>query len=251
MIELESLCAGYPGRAVLKDVSLSFPAGRVVILVGPNGSGKSTLLRTALGLQPKTGGRVLLDGIPIEALTARQTALKAAYLPQSRAVPNITARRMVLHGRFPHLSFPRRYRAEDYRAAERALAWAGAEDIADRPMQELSGGQRQKVYLAMALAQETEMVFMDEPTTYLDVRHQIEVMAVAHRLAQDGKAVVLVLHDLCLAMRFADEIAVLSNGGLAYQGTPEAVCQDGILTRVFGAALERVETETGWRYYYR
>lgn len=251
MIELESLCAGYPGRAVLKDVSLSFPAGRVVILVGPNGSGKSTLLRTALGLQPKTGGRVLLDGIPIEALTARQTALKAAYLPQSRAVPNITARRMVLHGRFPHLSFPRRYRAEDYRAAERALAWAGAEDIADRPMQELSGGQRQKVYLAMALAQETETVFMDEPTTYLDVRHQIEVMAVAHRLAQDGKAVVLVLHDLCLAMRFADEIAVLSNGGLAYQGTPEAVCQDGILTRVFGAALERVETETGWRYYYR
>ncbi|MCI8399829.1 MAG: ABC transporter ATP-binding protein [Oscillibacter sp.] len=251
MIELESLCAGYPGRAVLKDVSLSFPAGRVVILVGPNGSGKSTLLRTALGLQPKTGGRVLLDGIPIEALTARQTALKAAYLPQSRAVPNITARRMVLHGRFPHLSFPRRYRAEDYRAAERALAWAGAEDIADRPMQELSGGQRQKVYLAMALAQETETVFMDEPTTYLDVRHQIEVMAVARRLAQDGKAVVLVLHDLCLAMRFADEIAVLSNGGLAYQGTPEAVCQDGILTRVFGAALERVETETGWRYYYR
>ena len=251
MIELESLCAGYPGRAVLKDVSLCFPAGRVVILVGPNGSGKSTLLRTALGLQPKTGGRVLLDGIPIEALTARQTALKAAYLPQSRAVPNITARRMVLHGRFPHLSFPRRYRAEDYRAAERALAWAGAEDIADRPMQELSGGQRQKVYLAMALAQETETVFMDEPTTYLDVRHQIEVMAVARRLAQDGKAVVLVLHDLCLAMRFADEIAVLSNGGLAYQGTPEAVYQDGVLTRVFGAALERVETETGWRYYYR
>lgn len=248
MIELESLCAGYPGRAVLKDVSLSFPAGRVVILVGPNGSGKSTLLRTALGLQPKTGGRVLLDGIPIEALTARQTALKAAYLPQSRAVPNITARRMVLHGRFPHLSFPRRYRAEDYRAAERALAWAGAEDIADRPMQELSGGQRQKVYLAMALAQETETVLMDEPTTYLDVRHQLETLALVRRLAAEGRGVALVLHDLCLALASADDVAVLGEGRLLALGGPEEIYQGGILARAMGISLERTAGPEGWRY---
>lgn len=251
MIELQGLCAGYPGRAVLRDVSLRFPPGEVLILVGPNGCGKSTLLRTVLGLQPKLGGQVLVDGTPLEELSARQVALKAAYLPQSRPVPNITARRMVLHGRFPHLGFPRRYQAKDYEAAQRAMAWADAEDIAERPMQELSGGQRQKVYLAMALAQETETVFMDEPTTYLDVRRQMEVMSVSRRLADSGKSVVLVLHDLCLAMRFASELAVFSNGRLAHQGTPEDIFQSGALEQVFRASLDRVKTPDGWRYYYR
>ena len=239
MIELESLCAGYPGRAVLKDVSLSFPAGRVVILVGPNGSGKSTLLRTALGLQPKTGGRVLLDGIPIEALTARQTALKAAYLPQSRAVPNITARRMVLHGRFPHLSFPRRYRAEDYRAAERALAWAGAEDIADRPMQELSGGQRQKVYLAMALAQETEVIFLDEPTTFLDLGRQFEVLELIQALNVRGKTIVMVLHDLAQALGYSHQTALMDQGRLVLCAGPQMLYESGKIDEVFGVRAHR------------
>ena len=165
MIELQKLCAGYPGRTVLEDITLSFSPGRVLILLGPNGSGKTTLLRTVLGLLPKTGGSILLDGAPLESLSARQVAQKAAYLAQSRTVPNITAHRMVLHGRFPYLSFPRHYRPEDYEAARQALSWADAADVADRPMQELSGGQRQKIYLAMALAQDTETVLMDEPTT--------------------------------------------------------------------------------------
>ena len=112
MIELQKLCAGYPGRTVLEDITLSFSPGRVLILLGPNGSGKSTLLRTVLGLLPKTGGSIFLDGAPLESLSARQVAQKAAYLAQSRTVPNITAYRMVLHGRFPYLSFPRHYRPE-------------------------------------------------------------------------------------------------------------------------------------------
>lgn len=249
MIELQKLCAGYPGRTVLEDITLSFSPGRVLILLGPNGSGKSTLLRTVLGLLPKTGGSILLDGAPLESLSARQVAQKAAYLAQSRTVPNITAHRMVLHGRFPYLSFPRHYRPEDYEAARQALAWADASDVADRPMQELSGGQRQKIYLAMALAQDTETVLMDEPTTYLDILHQLDVMDVARRLAGQGKAVVLVLHDLCLAMRAADEIAVLSEGRLAALGTPEAVYRSGILDKVFSIRLGRVETGTGFHYY--
>ena len=249
MIELQKLCAGYPGRTVLEDITLSFSPGRVLILLGPNGSGKSTLLRTVLGLLPKTGGSILLDGAPLESLSARQVAQKAAYLAQSRTVPNITAHRMVLHGRFPYLSFPRHYRPEDYEAARQALSWADAADVADRPMQELSGGQRQKIYLAMALAQDTETVLMDEPTTYLDILHQLDVMDVARRLAGQGKAVVLVLHDLCLAMRAADEIAVLSEGRLAALGTPEAVYRSGILDKVFSIRLGRVETGTGFYYY--
>lgn len=249
MIELQGLCVGYPGQAVLENVTLSFQPGQVLILLGPNGCGKSTLLRTAMGLQPKTGGQVLLDGVPLEKRSAREIARKAAYLAQSWTVPNITARRMVLHGRFPYLTFPRRYRPQDHEAARRALEWADASDVADRPMQELSGGQRQKVYLAMALAQDTETILMDEPTTYLDVGHQLDVMDVARRLAGQGKAVVVVLHDLCLAMRSADEIAVLSEGRLAALGTPEAVYASGILDKVFAIKLGRMETETGFQYY--
>ena len=124
MIELKNLSAGYGGLEVIHGVSLAFTPGRVLALLGPNGCGKSTLLRTALGLNPSSGGQVLMDGVPLAALSPRERALKAAYLPQSRSTPNITAYKMVLHGRFPHLSYPRRYRKEDYEAADRALDWA-------------------------------------------------------------------------------------------------------------------------------
>ena len=249
MLELKKLSAGYPGRDVLRNVDLNFTPGRVTVLLGPNGCGKSTLLRAACGLLPVSGGEVLLDGIPLTDYRPQQIAQKIAYLPQSRSVPNITARRMVLHGRFPYLSYPRRYRREDYEAADRALEQVDALEIADRSVAELSGGQRQKVYLAMALAQDTETILMDEPTTYLDIRHQMEVMALARTLAQQGKAVVLVLHDLCLAMEIADEIVVLWDGRLQQAGTPEEVFASGVLNRVMGIALSRTRTEEGWRYF--
>lgn len=251
MIELTNLRAGYPGRTVLEDVTLSSPPGQVLALVGPNGSGKSTLLRTALGLIPKLGGEIRVDGDKLEDLSPRQLAQRAAYLAQSRPVPNITAGRMVLHGRFPYLSYPRRYRPEDHAMAQKALEQADALDLAQRSMPQLSGGQRQKVYLAMALAQDTGTVLLDEPTTYLDVGHQQEVMVTAQLLASEGKAVVAVLHDLCLAMRFAHRLAVLDGGRLQGVGTPEELYQSGILDQVFSITLRRVETEDGWRYYYQ
>lgn len=249
MIELRGLCAGYPGREVLKHVDLNLKPGKVLVLVGPNGCGKSTLLKSSCGLLPKSGGEILLDGAPLEDYSARLIAQKVAYLPQSRSVPNITARRMVLHGRFPYLPYPRRYRREDQQIAEQALRWADAAEIADRPVAELSGGQRQKVYLAMAVAQDTETILMDEPTTFLDVRHQLEVMALVRRLAERGKAVVLVLHDLCLAMETADELAVMEEGRLVATGTPEKVYASGSLDRVMNIALHRTMTENGWRYF--
>lgn len=251
MLELRRVTAGYGGKAVLREVSLSFPPGKVTVLLGPNGCGKSTLLKAALGLIPILGGEVLLDGKDLSALTPREIAQKAAYLAQSRSVPNITAERMVLNGRFPYLSYPRRYRTEDYRMAEQALALAGAEDLAGRPMPELSGGQRQKVYLAMALAQDTGTLLLDEPTTYLDVRHQLELLAAARRLAQEGRAVGLVLHDLGAALRCADCAAVLADGAVCCAGTPEEVYRSGVLDRVFGVAVKRVLTEDGWQYYAR
>lgn len=250
MIELQDLSAGYGGRTVLGRVSLTFPDGQVTALLGPNGCGKSTLLRTVMGLHPASGGQVLVDGVPSGSLTSRQLARVVAYLPQSRGVPNITARRMVLHGRFPYLSYPRRYRAEDHKMAAQALQWVGGSELADRPVRQLSGGQRQKVYLAMALAQDTKAIFMDEPTTFLDVGAQLEVMALARRLAGRGKTVGMVLHDLPLALRWSHRAAVLDQGVLRFCGTPEEVFASGVLEEVFGVRLGRLRTEKGWQYYY-
>lgn len=250
MIELQNLSAGYGGQTVLDRVSLTFPDGQVTAILGPNGCGKSTLLRAVMGLHPASGGQVLVDGVPGTSLTSRQLARQVAWLPQSRGVPNITARRMVLHGRFPYLSYPRRYREEDHKMAAQALQWVGAAELADRPVQQLSGGQRQKVYLAMALAQDTKAVFMDEPTTFLDVGAQLEVMALARRLAGEGKTVGMVLHDLPLALRWSHRAAVLDRGTLRFCGTPEEVFASGALEEVFGVKLGRLRTEDGWLYYY-
>lgn len=249
-MELRQLRAGYDEHMVLDGVDLALRPGEVLALLGPNGSGKSTLIRAALGLLPLTGGQVLIDGADAAALSLRQRAQKAAYLPQTRPVPNITALRMVLHGRFPHLTYPRRFRQEDYAAAMAALEQADAACLARRPMPELSGGQRQRVYLAMALAQDAPTLFLDEPTAFLDVSHQLEVGRLAGQLARQGKAVVLVLHDLPLALSTADRLAVLKGGRLLAVDGPEALCADGILNSVFGIELGRVMTDRGWRYYY-
>ena len=251
MIQLRGLRGGYPGRAVLEGIDLDFRPGEVLAILGPNGCGKSTLLRTASGLLPRAGGEILVDGVPLEQLSARELAQKAAYLPQSRTAPNITARRMVLHGRFPYLSYPRRYRQSDYEMVDRALSWVGAEELASRALPRLSGGQRQKIYLAMALAQDTQTILMDEPTTYLDVSCQLEVMALTRRLAEEGRAVVMVLHDLCLALRPAHRAALMEGGRVCRLGTPEALYQGKELERVMGVSIDRVETEAGWRYFYR
>lgn len=249
MIELSHLRAGYPGREVLHDITLNFPDGAVSVLLGPNGCGKSTLLRTIPRLLPCQQGSILLDGQLVEQLTQRQIAQQVAYLPQSRNVPNITALRMVLHGRFPYLKYPRRYRQQDWQIARQALEWVGATELSERALPQLSGGQRQKVYLAMALAQDTRHILMDEPTTYLDISSQLEVMELARRLAGQGRAVVLVLHDLCLAMQYGDRIFLLSEGVLRERGTPEKVYVSGALDALMGVHLCRVETERGWRYY--
>ena len=249
MIELQNLTAGYREHAVLEHVDLCFPEGNVTVLLGPNGCGKSTLLKTALGLLPPLEGQILYDGTPLSELAPVQVARRAAYMAQSRGIPNIEARRMVMHGRFPYLPFPRRYRKSDHEAVDRALQQADALELAHCRMEELSGGQRQKIYLAMALAQQTKTIFMDEPTTWLDVRHQMEVMRTAKDLAAAGKAVVLVSHDLCLALRTADRVALLSQGRLVQVDTPLHVYESGTLDKVFGVHVCRVCVNGTWQYF--
>lgn len=250
MLEFRNLDTGYGGKPVLRDVRLSLRGGEVTVIGGLNGCGKSTLLKTACALLPPQKGSVLVEGVPLDKLSPQQRARRLAYMPQSRSVPGLSALRMVLHGRFAYLSFPRQYRQEDLAAARNALEWVGCADLAERDMASLSGGQRQKIYLAMALAQETGIILMDEPTAYLDIKARFEVMTLVRRLAQEGKTVVMVLHDLDLMLRFADRIVLLSEGGVAADGDPEQLWRDGSMERVFGVSVERVLLPEGARYFF-
>ncbi|MBQ8599089.1 MAG: ABC transporter ATP-binding protein [Oscillospiraceae bacterium] len=251
MLDIQKLCGGYADGEVLHGVDLHIPAGKVTVITGPNGCGKSTLLKTLVGINPKTSGQILVDGRSSDSYSSQELARKIAYLAQNRQVPDITALKMVLHGRFPYLSYPRRYRPEDWAIARKAMETMGIEDLAERSMNSLSGGTRQKVYIAMALVQDTPMILMDEPTTFLDVAHQLQMMEQARFLADSGKAVVMVLHDLGLALRTADVLAVMDQGKIAVCGEPQEVYESGCLQQVFGIELRRYETEDGWQYYCR
>lgn len=249
MLEIRDLHAGYGKAEVLCGITARFVPGQVTGILGPNGCGKSTLLRALAGLHKPSAGQVLLDGLSVPDLPPKQSARRIAYLPQSRNVPEITALHMVLHGRFCHLSYPRRYRRQDYQAAMRALEWIGAEDLADRSVAELSGGQRQKVYIAMALAQDAGTILLDEPTTYLDIRNQLEVMDLTRRMAKLGKAVVIVAHDLNAVLQHADHVLVLEAGRVAADGTPDAVYASGALQQVLGVGVRAIDTPEGRQYY--
>ena len=250
MLEIRNLSAGYSGRPVLQNICFNAPSGQITALLGPNGCGKSTLLRALCGILPIQAGDVRLDGISLPVMSPSRQAQHVSFLPQERPMPDCTVRRLALHGRFPYLSYPRRYRPCDQEIARTAMAQMGIADLAERPLASLSGGQRQKVYIAMALAQDTPVVLLDEPTTFLDVSHQLQLMDQARLLADRGKAVVLVLHDLTMALEWADRLVVMGEGTVLTQGTPEEVFQSGCLSQAFGVTVNRMETEQGWKYYY-
>lgn len=249
MIQIKNLSAGYFGKIIVEGVTLDVIPGQVLVLLGPNGSGKSTFLKAVLGLIPAVSGQVLYDGVDLRKLKRRQIAQKAAFLTQSRNTPSIQAMRMVLHGRFPYLSYPRQYSRQDYAIARAAMDATGSRQHEKMNVSELSGGQRQGVYLAMALAQDTQTVFMDEPTTYLDMNRQLQMMETARSLADEGRAVVLVLHDLSLALRCADRVAVFGDGKMLCCDSPDAVYQSSVLERVFQVGVHRMNTPHGLQYY--
>ena len=250
MLEIAHVCAGYRGTKVLSDVSLSLKSGEITVLIGPNGCGKSTLVRTAAGIIRPESGQVLIDGENIAALAPRELAQRVSYMAQSKSIPNITASQMVLHGRFPYLSYPRRYSRTDYEAVEHAMRETGTEKLAGCLMQEMSGGQRQKIYLAMMLAQDTPVVLMDEPTNFLDISNQLELLRISRRFAAEGKTVLMVMHELRLALQIADRAVLMENGRILAADTPEAVFESGLLAEVFGVGLRRIDTEDGAQYYY-
>lgn len=249
LLSAEGISSGYGGRKVLDNVSLGFESGKVTVIVGPNGCGKSTLLKTLIRLIPLTSGRVTANGKDAEKMTSSELARVVAYLPQKKNIPDLTVMTMVLHGRFAHLSYPRRYRKEDILIAEDALKTVELFDLAEKNMSELSGGTQQRVFLAMALAQSSPVILMDEPTSFMDISYQKKFMELSRRLADNGKAIVMVLHDLPAALKYADEIIVLSAGKIAARGNSEEIFQSKILDKIFGITMKRTLVEDEFLYY--
>lgn len=248
MIEARNLCAGYGDKEVLDKVNVTLSKGEVTVIIGPNGCGKSTLLKTLVRIRQHSCGELRIAGRTIEALSTPELARLVAYLPQNKRAPDISALKMVLHGRFAYLSYPRKYRSQDMEIAKKALTWVGMEEKANERVSELSGGMQQKVYIAMALAQDTDTILMDEPTTYLDIAWQLRLIEMVKKLAARGKAVVMVLHDLSQALRIADKVIVMKEGRVVGEGAPLDIYNSGILSDVFGVTIERVEGSKGWHY---
>jgi iron complex transport system ATP-binding protein len=229
---------GYGERKIVSALDLSLPAGKLTVIVGANACGKSTLLRGLARLLTPTRGAVYLDGKPIHQMPTREVATILGVLPQSPIAPDaITVTDLVGRGRYPHQGWFRRWTPEDDAAVAQALKSTDILELADRPVDELSGGQRQRVWIAMALAQETDLLLLDEPTTFLDINHQVEVLDLLTDLVKTGgRTVVVVLHDLNLACRYADHIVAMKAGTIVTEGRPVEVITEQIVKDVFGMA---------------
>ena len=231
----------YDERAVVTGLSIDIPAGAFTVIIGANACGKSTLLRGLARILRPSSGDVLLDGRSIGSLPAKEVARRLGLLPQSAVAPeSITAADLVGRGRFPHQSFFRQWSPADQEAVDRAMAAAGVTELAGRPVDELSGGQRQRVWLAMVLAQETPLLLLDEPTTFLDIAHQIEILDLLGDLRDDGYTVVAVLHDLNHACRYADHLVCMKDGRIVATGRPEEVVTPELVRDVFGLSCSVV-----------
>lgn len=238
-LRTENLHAAYGEKQILNGLNLTLPGGKITALLGPNGCGKSTLLKCFSRLLTPTTGKIWLDEQPLTTLSSRQLARHLALLPQQHQVPEgITVRELVGYGRSPWLPLWGRLSERDRRLVSDALEQTGMASFAEQPLSALSGGQRQRAFLALILAQDTPLVLLDEPTTWLDINHQIELMKLMRQLQQAGKTVVTVLHDLNQASRYCDHLVVLNSGKVQAQGSPGLVMTPAILRDVFSLDAE-------------
>lgn len=237
-LTVHALDAGYGARRILADLDLAVSPGDITAIVGANACGKSTLLRCMARLLRPSAGRVVLDGRSVRDVPTRELARRLGLLPQTPVAPDgITVADLVSHGRHPHQGLLSRWTVADDRAVAAALDATRTTDLADREVDQLSGGQRQRVWIAMALAQETDILLLDEPTTFLDIAHQVDILDLLVDLNRArGTTIVMVLHDLNLAARYADQLVAMRGGVVHAAGPPETVLTEAMVREVFGVA---------------
>lgn len=235
-LETRDLTLGYDGPPVIEGLDLVVPEGRITAIVGANACGKSTLLRGLARLLRPRRGAVYLDGVPLSELSTRSVARRLAVLPQGPVAPEgLLVRELVRQGRYPYRRLLGRWSEADERAVRWAMERTATEDLAARPLDALSGGQAQRAWIAMVLAQQTELLLLDEPTTFLDVAHQIEVLDVLHDLNEEhGRTVVMVLHDLNQACRYAHHLVAMKDGTVVAAGSPDHLVTADLVHQVFG-----------------
>lgn len=244
-LEVQNLYAGYDDSNVLQDVSLQIPERKITMMIGPNGCGKSTLLKTMAGIITPQKGEVLLDGVPLKGMKRRQIARRLALLPQSPLVPEgLRVRELVQYGRFPYQKAMRSLTQQDHDIVTWAMEKTGVYAHADTYVNELSGGQRQRVWIAMALAQKTGILLLDEPTTYLDIAHQLEILELLRTLNdQEQTTIILVIHDLNQAAKFADHVIGMKAGRALYSGEAKDVISEQQLLQLYDIHAKIVQDE--------
>ncbi|MFD7703849.1 ABC transporter ATP-binding protein [Streptomyces caelestis] len=247
-LSAENVTLAYDQRVIAEQLSVEIPDNSFTVIVGPNACGKSTLLRALSRMLKPSEGRVLLDGQVIQSMPAKKVARTLGLLPQSSIAPDgITVGDLVGRGRYPHQGLLRQWSAEDERVVRESMARTGVAELAERYVDELSGGQRQRVWIAMALAQQTPLLLLDEPTTFLDIQHQIDVLDLCADLHEEqGRTLVAVLHDLNHAARYATHLIALRQGKVIAQGAPKDIVTAGLVEEVFGLRCQVIDDpETG------
>lgn len=241
ILSTANLVCGYPGRAVLENISLDFKKGTATAILGPNGSGKSTLIKTLSGELQPLSGQIKLGGEILTSLSIRDVAKRIAVVPQQEHIPfRFTAQEIVMMGRYIHSEgvFDS---TEDLQLVEQAMRFTDCLSFADRPINELSGGERQRVLLARALAQDTEIVILDEPTTHLDITHQLDLCRLIMSILEDGKTVIAAMHDLNLIGSFAEQSVLLGDKGVLIASRSEEVLESNELDRAYGVIFRRID----------
>lgn len=234
-LEANSLVTGYDKKIIIDGIDIKIPSNKISVIIGANACGKSTLLKTLVRLIKPKSGNVLIDGKKITEIPTKKLAQTIGLLPQSPIVPEgITVVDLVTRGRFPYQSFGKSMTSEDFKAVQNAIEMMGITELADRCVDELSGGQRQRVWIAMALAQDTDILFLDEPTTYLDLQYQVEILDLLTDLNKKfGTTIVMVLHELNLTARYADYLFALKKGTIVAEGTPNDIVTSDLIKEVF------------------
>ncbi|MDE1463121.1 Fe(3+) dicitrate ABC transporter ATP-binding protein FecE [Spartinivicinus poritis] len=234
MISTHKLYVAYGSKNIVKDLSISIPSGKITVLIGPNGSGKSTLLKALCRINKAKSGEVLIDQTPLNNYPSRQLAQRLCLLPQLLHSPEgITVRRLVEYGRSPYISHWGVLNKRDRVLVDEAMQETGVFELAEHKVESLSGGQRQRAWVAMVIAQDTEVIMLDEPTTYLDLSHQVELMKLMQTMKEKGKTIILVLHDLNQACRYSDYLVVLNQGEVVAEGSPQEIFSQSLLKQVF------------------